>query len=161
MREPEDPGGAGDRVHHIAVADEQDVSVDAERLIALAHHALATLKIPDGAELSIVLADPERMAELKGTWLGEQKPTDVLAFPMDGLELPEEGPLVLGDVVLCPSVAREQAITAGHAIEAELDLLLVHGILHLLGHDHSSAEEKAVMWAEQDRVLFAFGREIA
>jgi probable rRNA maturation factor len=156
MIEPEDPGGAGDHPHHIAVADEQDVRLDIARLTHLASHALAQLGMPDDAELSIVLADAGRMADLKGEWLGEKKPTDVLAFPMDGPELPSNGPAVLGDVVLCPEVARAQASDAGRAFDDEIALLLVHGILHLLGHDHAEPEEKARMWAEQDRVLASF-----
>jgi probable rRNA maturation factor len=158
MSDPEDPGGAADHLHHVVVADEQSLPVDVEALVRLAHHALGELRVPDGAELSIVLAEPERMAELKGEWLGDPAPTDVLAFPMDGLELDANGPLVLGDVVLCPSVASEQAASAGHPAAVEMNLLLVHGILHLIGHDHAEPSEKTRMWAEQDRILAGAAR---
>jgi len=156
MNDPDHPGGSPDHLHHIVVADEQSSPVDLDVLVRLGHHALATLRVPEGAELSIVLSEPERMAELKGEWLGENVPTDVLAFPMDGLELTVAGPVVLGDVVLCPVVASQQATSAGHTSADEMNLLLVHGILHLLGHDHAEPEEKALMWAEQDRVLTSF-----
>jgi probable rRNA maturation factor len=84
-------------------------------------------------------------------------PTDVLAFPMDELrpgkvnEEPEEG--VLGDLVLCPAVAERQAETAGHSTVDELDLLTVHGILHLLGYDHAEPEEHREMFGLQARLL--------
>jgi probable rRNA maturation factor len=87
----------------------------------------------------------------------KEGPTDVLAFPMDELrpghvnEEPEEG--VLGDLVLCPSVAEQQAETAGHAVQDELDLLTVHGILHLLGYDHSEPGEHREMFGLQARLL--------
>jgi probable rRNA maturation factor len=150
MSDPEDPGGAGDHLYRVALADEQELPVDLEALARLARHALAELRVPAGAELSIVLVDEARMAELKGRWLGEAAPTDVLAFPMDDIDAP--APVMLGDVVLCPTVAARQSSDA----LAELSLLLVHGILHLLGHDHAEADEKAEMWAEQDRILASF-----
>jgi probable rRNA maturation factor len=84
-------------------------------------------------------------------------PTDVLAFPMDELrpglvnEEPEEG--VLGDLVLCPTVAEQQATTAGHSTATELDLLTVHGIQHQLGYDHAEPEEHKEMFGLQDQLL--------
>jgi probable rRNA maturation factor len=87
----------------------------------------------------------------------------VLAFPMDELrpglvnEEPEEG--VLGDLVLCPEVAARQASTAGHSTEAEIELLTVHGILHLLGYDHAEPEEHAVMFGLQAELLDAWRAE--
>jgi probable rRNA maturation factor len=153
MSDPEDPGGAGDRLFVVGLADEQAVPVDRSALARLAHHALAALHVPAGAELSIVLVDGERMAELKGRWLGEAVPTDVLAFPMDGSDGSGGGPVMLGDVVVCPAVAERQATSS---TADELNLLLVHGILHLLGRDHADADEKAAMWAEQDRILASF-----
>lgn len=150
MTDPEDPGGAGDHLYRVALADEQPVPADLDALSRLAEHALRELAVPRGAELSVVLVDEEHMADLKGRWLGERAPTDVLAFPMD--DVPGDGPLLLGDIVLCPAVAASQSSDTA----AELNLLLVHGILHLLGHDHAEEDEKAAMWAEQDRVLASF-----
>ena len=99
------------------------------------------------AELCIKAVDEDTIAELNEQWMDKEGPTDVLAFPMDELrpglvnEEPEEG--VLGDLVLCPEVAERQAETAGHPTEAEIELLTVHGILHLLGYDHAEPEEHA------------------
>ncbi|MCA1834392.1 MAG: rRNA maturation RNase YbeY [Actinomycetota bacterium] len=141
--------------YSIVVADEQSIVVDADALSKLTSHALHALDIPPGAELSIVLAHPERMATLKGAYLGEAVPTDVLAFPMDA-SAPGEGPHLLGDVVLCPAVAEEQAASVGHSTAEELHLLLVHGILHLLGHDHAEPDEQIVMQSEERRILGSF-----
>jgi probable rRNA maturation factor len=89
-------------------------------------------------------------------------PTDVMAFPMDELRAPREDeepePGLLGDVLLCPQVAERQAKEAGHSTEDELHLLLVHGILHLLGHDHAEPDEKAVMFGLQGTLLQAWSQ---
>jgi probable rRNA maturation factor len=157
MSDSEDPGGAGDHPPSIIVTDEQtSVAVDARELVALASHALRALRI-DGAELSIVLAEPDRMQALKSEWMGIDEPTDVLAFPMDASE-PAAGPRLLGDVVLCPAVATAQAPAEGRSFADEMNLLLVHGILHLIGHDHADEDGKAAMWAEQDRILASYAK---
>ena len=97
------------------------------------------------------------MERLHVTWMDEPGPTDVLSFPMDELrpgkddEDPEPG--LLGDVVLCPVVAEAQALTAGHSTQDELELLLTHGILHLLGYDHVEPDEEQEMFGLQRRLL--------
>ncbi len=107
------------------------------------------------------------MTELHVKWMGEDGPTDVLAFPMDELrpgqvsggasdESGAPDPGLLGDVVLCPSVAAAQAREAGHSTEDELRLLCTHGILHLLGYDHAEPEEHAEMFGLQGRLLAAW-----
>jgi len=149
MTDPEDPGGAGDP-SRVALSNEQPVPVDLEALALLARHALHELGVPTEAELSVLLVDEQRMAELKGRWLGEHAATDVLAFPMD--DVPGDGPMLIGDVVLCPAFAARQASD----MNAELKVLLVHGILHLLGRDHADEAERVAMWAEQDRLLASF-----
>lgn len=146
----------------VFVADEQAATgqapdVDAGRLQRLALHVLADRRVPEAMELSVLCVDRDDMAQLNGHHMGKQGPTDVLAFPMDlpGETLPGE-PAILGDVVLCPAVAAEQARERGKTFEAELDLLLVHGILHLLGHDHAEPEERAEMFGLTDRLLASF-----
>lgn len=146
----------------VFVADEQAASgqapaVDVERLQRLALHVLADRRVPDAMELSVLCVDAEDMAQLNGHHMGKQGPTDVLAFPMDlpGETLPGE-PAILGDVVLCPAVAAQQAEDRNRPFHAELDLLLVHGILHLLGHDHAEPEERAEMFGLTDRLLASF-----
>lgn len=141
----------------VFVADEQDRPVDAEHLRRLAEFVLADRRVPRAMELSILCVDPEAIAALNAHHLGGDGPTDVLAFPMD---LPGEGapgePSILGDVVVCPEVAAAQAARQGGTPEAELELLVVHGILHLLGHDHAEPEERDVMFGLTDRLLRDF-----
>ena len=149
--EPPEPGGKP--FTGVTVDDEQDVPVDAAFLSSVAARALQAMSVPADAMLPITLVTPERMAELKESALGERAPTDVLAFPMDSLAAPAPGPFVLGDVVLCPAVARAQASSVGRAFEEELAHLLVHGILHCLGRDHAEPVEEAAMRAEEQMIL--------
>ena len=139
------------------------VPVDASALAAQAQFQIARLGLHDDTELSISLVDPQEIAALHEQWMDLPGPTDVLSFPMDELRVPAPGrpaePGVLGDIVLCPQVAAEQAVTAGHSTDAELELLLTHGLLHLLGHDHAEPDEHAVMFALQDRLLAAWRAE--
>ena len=141
----------------IEVANESGVDVDVQRLERLARFVLDDLRVNPLVELSIRLVDLEAMSSLHEHFMNEPGPTDVPAFPMDELrpgregEEPEEG--VLGDIVLCPSVAAKQAAEAGHATEEELLLLTTHGILHLLGYDHGDATEEREMFSEQSRLL--------
>lgn len=127
-------------------------------LLDLAAFALKELFVDKRAELEISLVDEAEMTRLHEEWMDEAGPTDVLSFPMDELrpnELSEndEVPVVLGDVVICPDVARKQGDTAGHGMEQELRILLVHGILHLLGFDHLEPEEEAEMFALQGKIV--------
>lgn len=144
----------------VFVADEQTASVDPERLRRLATYVLRDQRVPDAMELSVLCVDREAIAQLNAHHMDKSGPTDVLAFPMD---LPGETragePAILGDVVLCPDVAAEQAPGHSSTPEAELDLLLVHGILHLLGHDHAEPVEKELMFGLTDRLLGGF-REV-
>lgn len=121
----------------VVISDRQQVPADHD---VLADLASATLEA-EGAgpvELSVSLVTLDEMAEIHSKYAGEKGPTDVLSFTMD-----EEG--LLGDVVICPEYAQKQ----NENLEAELRLLLVHGILHLLGYDHQEDEERSVMWKRQ------------
>lgn len=134
-------------------------SVDQQLLGRLAEHVLARLHVHPDAELSVAVVDEEEMARLHVEWMGLPGPTDVLSFPMDELrpgtpEHPAEG--TLGDIVLCPTVALRQAEAAGHPAADELCLLTVHGILHLLGHDHAEPDERRIMFALQRELLTGF-----
>lgn len=108
------------------------------------------------ADLTLVLAGDERLQALNRQFLGKDRPTDVLSFPSDETD-PETGRRYLGDVLISVPRAAEQSAARGHSLEAELQLLAVHGVLHLLGHDHAEAGEKARMWAAQARVLAELG----
>ena len=129
----------------ILVDDRQSIPVDTEGLVALAREALVGEGAPN-SELSVSFVTEDEMADLHLRYLNEEGPTDVLSFPQDD-DAPK-GPRLLGDVVIAPSVAaRNQPDDPA----AELRLLLVHGILHLLGHDHDDEAERAAMWARQER----------
>jgi probable rRNA maturation factor len=110
---------------------------------------------PD-ADFSIVLADDEKLRALNRDYLSIDAPTDVLSFPASESD-PETGVRYLGDILISVPRAAEQANAAGHSIQDEIQLLVVHGVLHLLGHDHAEAEEKARMWAAQAMVLERLG----
>lgn len=134
--------------------------VPEQELADLGRHVLDQLRVHPQAELTITLVDEETMAALHVRWLNEPGPTDVMSFPMDELrpghegEEPTQG--MLGDVVLCPVVARKQAQEAGHAVGDELLLLTTHGILHLLGFDHAEPEQKREMFDLQRTLLLTF-----
>lgn len=134
--------------------------LDPVRLQRLARFVMDRMRVHPQAELYVTTVDEPTMAELNERWMGKEGPTDVLSFPMDELrpghvnDEPEEG--VLGDLVLCPEVARQQAEAAGHSTRDELELLTVHGILHLLGFDHSEPEEHREMFGLQEGLLRAW-----
>jgi probable rRNA maturation factor len=154
----------------IEVLNESGVDLlDVRRTQQLAAFVLDRMRVHPQAELCITAVDEDTIAELNGKWMEKDGPTDVLAFPMDELrpgkvnEEPEEG--VLGDLVLCPSVAVRQAEEAagkgqvGYTAVDELDMLTVHGILHLLGYDHAEPDEHEEMFALQARLLAEWAAE--
>lgn len=145
----------------IEIANESGVEVDESSLAQLAQHVLAAMGVHPQAELSIMLVDPRAMEELHIKWMDEPGPTDVLSFPMDELRPPrddddEAEPGLLGDVVICPQVAQEQARRAAHSFDDEMHLLLTHGILHLLGFDHADPDGEREMFGLQTRLLAAW-----
>ena len=141
----------------IEVQNESGVEIDELRTQRLARFVMDRMRVHPLAELCVTAVDEDTICELNEKWMEQEGPTDVLAFPMDELrpgavnEELEEG--VLGDLVLCPTVAEKQARTAGHSTAAELDLLTVHGILHLLGYDHAEPEEHKEMFDLQATLL--------
>jgi probable rRNA maturation factor len=108
------------------------------------------------ADMTIVLTDDAQLHELNREFLGVDAPTDVLSFPASESD-PETGTPYLGDILISIPRAAEQAQAAGHRVEAEVQLLVVHGTLHLMGYDHAEAEEKARMWSAQAEVLSRLG----
>jgi probable rRNA maturation factor len=138
----------------VFLADEQDLAVDVADLVALARTVLAERRVPDEMEVALLLVDQATIADLNIKHLGHEGPTDVLAFPMDEPgESPLAGPAILGDVVLCPAVAHAQAVERRLPTHDELQLLTVHGILHLLGMDHAEPDEELEMTALTERLL--------
>jgi probable rRNA maturation factor len=108
------------------------------------------------SELTIVLTDDARLHELNRDYLGVDAPTDVLSFPASETD-PETGARYIGDILISVPRAQAQADTGGYPLESEVQLLVVHGVLHLLGHDHAQAKEKARMWKAQAEILERLG----
>ncbi|NOT05990.1 MAG: rRNA maturation RNase YbeY [Anaerolineales bacterium] len=111
---------------------------------------------PVDADITIVLTDDAQLHELNKEFLGVDAPTDVLSFPASESD-PETGTPYLGDILISIPRAAQQAQAAGHSVEAEVQLLVVHGTLHLMGHDHAEAEEKTRMWNAQAEVMLRLG----
>jgi probable rRNA maturation factor len=151
----------------VDINNESGVAVDEDALRELAQFVIDSMETHPLADLSMLLVDEEHMANLHEKWMEEPGPTDVLSFPMDelrphsmagpnrarGRDGDDVEPVLLGDVVLCPQVGAVQAKQAGHSTQAELELLAVHGVLHLLGYDHADPEEEAEMFGLQNELL--------
>ncbi len=148
----------------IEISNESGVESDTQAVLDVARYTLDQMQVNPLAELSVLLVDVAYMTELNHRWMGGDGPTDVLAFPMDeagagidrgpgapGVEVSE--PAMLGDIVLCPEVAAQQAVTAGHATADEMHMLTVHGVLHILGYDHAEPDEEREMFGLQNRLL--------
>lgn len=130
-----------------------------EELLARAARAVLAHEVePQESELSIVLTDDEQLQALNREYLGIDAPTDVLSFPASETD-PQTGARYLGDILISVPRAESQAEAAGHPLESEVQLLVVHGTLHLLGHDHAGPEEKSRMWKAQAEVLHSLGLE--
>lgn len=162
----------------VFAADEQSAEpVDTLRWVQLAESVLEAEGVRGEVEVSMLFVDEEAMARLNQRFLGREGPTDVLAFPIDddvyeGGRLPDsvgpagpaddvepaDLPTLLGDVVVCPSVARRNAPARAGSYEDELALLVVHGILHLLGMDHVDDQEAAAMERRERELLEQFHR---
>lgn len=168
--EPPSPGGtdrhaaagADQAAIVVEVDDEQDdEDVDAARWAALAVQVLEAEGVAGPAEMGLRFVDRGAMAELNQAHLGHEGPTDVLAFPLDGddeLAGRDAGLRLVGDVVVCPAVARTNAEAGGgRSLHDELALLVVHGVLHLLGHDHALPAEQHRMQSHERRHLAAIG----
>ena len=152
----------------VQVADQQSGhKLDLERYRTLAVSVLTSEGVPKDAALTVVFVSSQAMADLNAQHMGHEGPTDVLAFPID--EHTADGPqtdpipILLGDVVICPDVAADNCSTneqsaQGHhgSIDDEIDLLVVHGILHVLGMDHADDKERNLMQASEEAYLTAF-----
>lgn len=147
----------------VAFADEQDDPLPSEPLVSLAAIAMEAEGLPESTQLSLTLVDEDRMAELNGEYMTKTGPTDVLSFPIEDFSAgilrvdPDGPPLMLGDIVICPSVVQANAIAAGVAFEDEMALMVVHGVLHLLGRDHV-IETDAEEMEEREREILAMVR---
>ena len=174
--------GGGDGEPSVFVADEQETEpVDAVRWEALARAVLDAEGVTGAVEVALLFVTADTIAELKRTYLDSEAegPTDVLSFPIDAVTFDsgrnpdvagpgprrrpdlDAAPLLLGDVVICPTVARAQAPTHAGTYEDELALLIVHGLLHLLGRDHAVEAERAAMQSRERELLVSLHGEPA
>jgi probable rRNA maturation factor len=160
-----------------AFNEQNDLDVDLARWMRLARLVLESERAPGTGELSLIFVDRQAITDLNERFLQHTGPTDVLAFPMDddlvvGGRQPDQGgrgpgapseaeepPAIIGDVVVCPSVAAEQAPSHGSSVEDEIALLVVHGVLHLLEYDHADPREEVAM-QRRERELLAKFREM-
>lgn len=144
----------------IEIGNESAVVIDETVLLRLMEHNLAELHVSPDADVAILLVDEGAMEALHVQWMDEPGPTDVLSFPMDelrpGSEEAPTPPGLLGDIVLCPQVAEQQAITAKHSTMDELVMLTTHGLLHLLGFDHAEPEDEREMFGLQKELISSF-----
>lgn len=136
----------------VFLANEQEVPVDEARLSTLAGHVL-TAEDVSAAELSLLLVTAGHMRRLNRRFANDDYATDVLAFPM--MEDDDDG-VVLGDVVICPAIAGRNARKLGHSLQAEVETLVVHGTLHLLGYDHEAADDRVRMDGRLEEILASF-----
>ncbi len=146
---------------NLHISDQFQNSVDAAALEKAALVTLAMQKkcFDEEVNLSVVIEDDQQLQALNNEFLGIDSPTDVLSFFEDELD-PETGQRYLGEVIISYPQAERQSLTAGHSTRSELDLLVVHGVLHLLGYDHSTDEEKVKMWKIQKDILIELGSDI-
>lgn len=152
MTEPPSPTVGADSTVVVGADEQTDVELDVDRWCRLAAAVLEDAG--RHGELTLTFVDRTEIAALNAEHLGEDGPTDVLSFPLDDVD---DGalPVLLGDVVVCPDVAREQAAAHAGTLDDELALLVVHGVLHVLGHDHAEPEDAESMRARERDLLAA------
>lgn len=137
----------------IAILNRSGVDCPEDDLQALLAFSIAELGLNEECELDLLLVDEAEMTDLHVKWMHEPGPTDVLSFPMDEVRPQWKEIAILGDIVVCPSIAQSQALSAGHAFEHELAILSVHGLLHILGYDHAIETEEKEMFALQESLV--------
>lgn len=143
----------------VEIANESGMDVDELILVDVATFAINRMDVHPAAELAITLVDLETIEQLHIQWLDLEGPTDVMSFPMDELtpggrpDAHQPEPSMLGDIVICPQFAYDQAKRAGHKPIEEMALLTIHGVLHLLGYDHATAAEEQEMFSLQNALL--------
>ncbi len=136
----------------IEITNKSGELVPADGVRELLQSALLELKLNPECEVNLVFVDIEEMTELHIKWMDEAGPTDVLSFPMD-MPAAENEAVTLGDIVISPTVAAQQAATAGHSIDHEIFILAAHGLLHILGYDHANAADEKVMFTLQEDLV--------
>ncbi len=144
---------------HILIGEAYENLVLPEVLEKAGATVIAHQGTDPNTELSIVIDSDEKLQSLNRDFLGIDAPTDVLSFPSDEFD-PDEQAVYIGDIIISFPRAEAQAKNAGHPVINEIQLLVVHGVLHLLGHDHAEPAEKTRMWTAQAEVLDQLGVQI-
>ena len=146
-----------DMTIHVTIQTEVDlIGIDTDQLKTAVYMTLHQEEVTEPTELTLALTDNNQIQQLNHAYRGVNKPTDVLSFPA-GDVMPDTQLTYLGDIVIAIPYAQQQADNAGHTLMAELCLLTIHGVLHLLGYDHTDLTEKQLMWQAQTAVLTQMG----
>lgn len=136
----------------IEITNRSGQLVPSDKCLSLLTYAYGKLELHPDCDLNLTFIDDKEMEELHIKWMDLPGSTDVLSFPMD---MPENGddPVTLGDIVISPRLAEDQAAKAGHSINHEIFILATHGLLHILGYDHEDIEDESVMFALQESIV--------
>lgn len=137
----------------IDIQNRSGVHFPEERLISLLAFGISELELNPECDLNVLLVDEAEMTALHIKWMDEPGPTDVLSFPMDEIEPGSKEIGILGDIVLCPTIAQAQAKDAGNDFDRELSILSVHGLLHIVGYDHATSEDEKKMFTLQESIV--------
>ena len=136
----------------IELVNNSNFKCDEAAILSVAKYSLKKMGVHPDSELGIRFVNEDEMSELHIKWMDLPGPTDVLSFPMDEIKpnSSSNGPGVIGDIVLCPAFAKKNG---KQSLGEELELLTVHGVLHLLGFDHEEISDERAMFAIQDEIL--------
>jgi len=135
---------------NIELSNESGMEVNEPNIISVAEFAMTQMGLHVDCDLAISIVDESRMSELHEEWMDLKGPTDVLSFPMDELIPNSSEPGIVGDIVLCPQFAQAQTSIG---LDAELNLLTIHGVLHCLGFDHAQPHQEKAMFELQESIL--------
>ena len=136
----------------VEVTNRSGVAAPEQEIISLLSFGIDYMDLHPECELSVTFVDDQEMEELHIKWMDETGTTDVLSFPMDMPEGKNDA-VTLGDIVIDPIVAANQAASAGHSAEHEIFILAAHGLLHILGYDHADKDEEKVMFDLQETIV--------
>jgi probable rRNA maturation factor len=136
----------------IELVNRSGALVPDKEITSLLNYGIEYMELNPECEISLSFVDVQEMEELHIKWMQEDGPTDVLSFPMDMPESKSDV-VTLGDIVISPAVAAQQAASAGHSVEDEMYILATHGLLHILGYDHADPDEKKVMFSLQEKIV--------
>ena len=141
----------------LEITNTSGLLIPANEMQSLMTFAFKELDLHSDCELNMLFVDDQEMTELHIKWMNEGGTTDVLSFPMDMPESKEQA-VTLGDIVISPRVAAQQAKNAGHSVEHEIFILATHGLLHILGYDHVELADEVIMFELQESIVATWKR---